>query len=95
MEPPVYVTQGGGVGEAMRRADRPRGAAVALRVCVAGLLILPVAVPLLLAASIAWSPEARLGRAIGIAVSVVIWLAMFVCAQVLTGPSPAGPRRPP
>ncbi len=64
-----------------------------MKCCVVGLLTLPLATPLLLAASMALAPDADVGRKIGFGASVVVWLGMFGCAQLLTSVYPPVPRQ--
>jgi hypothetical protein len=82
-----------GEREAAPREAPPPWAVLTVKCCVVGLLTLPLATPLLLAASMALAPGADLGRRVGFAVSVVIWMGMFGCAQILTGIYPPVPRR--
>lgn len=64
-----------------------------MKCCVVGLLTLPLATPLLLAASMALAPEADVARKVGFGASVVVWLGMFGCAQILTSVHPPVPRQ--
>lgn len=71
----------------------PPWAVRTVKCCVAGILGLPLAVPLLLAASAALGPAADPGRRIGFFAAVGIWIALFVGAQYLTYVFPPVPRR--
>jgi hypothetical protein len=71
----------------------PPWAILTVKCCVVGLLGLPLAMPILLAASMALGPQADLGRKIAFATSVVVWVGMFACAQILTTLYPPVPRR--
>jgi hypothetical protein len=75
------------------REAPPPWAVLSVKCCVVGLLGLPLATPLLLAASMALGPGLDLGRKVGFATSVALWVGMFVCAQVLTTLYPPVPRR--
>ncbi len=79
--------------QAVVREAPPSWAVLSVKCCVVGLLVLPLAMPLLLAASMALGPGADVGRKIAFAASVVLWVGMFVCAQVLTTLYPPVPRR--
>jgi len=77
---------------------RPRGtpppwAVRTVKCCVLGILGLPLAVPLLLAASAALGPGADLYRKAGFFLSLAIWLGLFVTAQYLTTVFPPAARR--
>jgi hypothetical protein len=78
---------------AVIREAPPSWAVLTVKGCVVGLLGLPLATPLLLAASMALGPGADLGRKIAFATSVVVWVGMFACAQALTTLYPPVPRR--
>jgi hypothetical protein len=60
--------------------------------CVVGILGLPLAVPLLLAASAALGPAADRWRQLGFFAAVGIWVALFIGAQWLTTVFPPVPR---
>jgi hypothetical protein len=60
-----------------------------VRCCVAGILGLPVAVPLLLA----FAPGADLHRRLGFTLSLAVWLGLFAAAQLLTAVYPPAGRR--
>jgi hypothetical protein len=64
-----------------------------VKCCVLGILGLPLAVPLLLAASSALGPSADPWRRIGFFLAVGVWVALFVGAQYLTTVFPPVPRR--
>jgi len=81
------------IEQAATREAPPSWAVLTVKCCVLGLLALPLAAPLLLAASMALGPGADLGRKVGFAASVVAWVGMFACAQVLTTLYPPVPRR--
>ena len=78
---------------AVVREAPPSWAVLTVKSCVVGLLGLPLVMPLLLAASMALGPGADLGRKIAFASSVVVWVGMFLCAQVVTTLYPPVPRR--
>jgi len=71
----------------------PGWAVLSVKCCVVGILGLPLAVPLLLAASAALGPGAEPLRRVLFGLSVLLWLCMFGCAQVLTTVYPPVPRR--
>ncbi len=77
---------------AVREAP-PSWAIRTVKCCVIGLLSLPLAMPLLLAASMALGPGADLGRKVAFGTSVAVWVGMFACAQVLTTLYPPVARR--
>ena len=76
----------------MRDAPPP-WAVLTVKCCVVGLLTLPLAMPILLAASMALGPGTDLLRKVAFATSVVVWLGLFGCAQVLTTLFPPVSRR--
>lgn len=71
----------------------PPWAVRTVKCCVLGILGLPLAVPLLLAASAALGPAADPWRRIGFFAAVGIWIALFAGAQWLTTVFPPVPRR--
>ena len=71
----------------------PPWAVRTVKCCVLGILGLPLAVPLLLAASSALGPAADPWRRIGFFLAVGIWVALFVGAQYLTTVFPPVARR--
>jgi len=71
----------------------PPWAVRTVKCCVVGILGLPLAVPLLLAASTALGPAADPWRRIGFFAAVGIWIALFAGAQYLTTVFPPVPRR--
>lgn len=79
--------------QAAVREAPPPWAVLTVKCCVVGLLSLPLAMPLLLAASMALGPGADLGRKVAFASSVVLWVGMFLCAQVVTTLYPPVPRQ--
>ncbi len=89
----MFASQVQQIEQAIAREAPPPWAVLTVKCCVVGLLVLPLAMPLLLAASMALGPGADLGRKIAFATSVVGWIGMFICAQVLTTLYPPVPRR--
>ncbi len=81
------------VGTLVHRDAPPAWAVLTVKSCVIGLLTLPLAMPLLLAATTALGPGADLARKIAFATSVAVWVGLFVCAQVLTTMYPPVRRR--
>lgn len=75
------------------RGAPPPWAVRTVKCCVVGILGLPLAVPLLLAASAALGPAADPWRRIGFFAAVGVWIALFVGAQYLTAVFPPVPRR--
>lgn len=75
-------------------ACAPRWAVVAVKGCVAGILLLPVAAPALLAASDSFlGASAETFRMVGSPVAVVVWLSLVGCAHALIGRFPPAARR--
>ncbi len=89
----MYASQVRRVAEVAVRDVPPPWAVLTVKCCVVGLLSLPLAMPILLAASMALGPGADLGRKVAFAASVVLWVGMFACAQLLTTLYPPVPRR--
>ena len=89
----MYATQVRDLAHPAVREAPPSWAVLTVKSCVVGLLCLPLAMPILLAASMALGPGADLGRKIAFASSVVVWVGMFACAQVLTSVYPPIPKR--
>ncbi len=89
----MFASQVRQIGEVAVREAPPSWAVLTVKCCVLGLLCLPLAMPLLLAASMALGPGADLGRKVAFASSVVAWVGMFVCAQLLTTLYPPVARR--
>ncbi len=89
----MYASQVRRVAEVAVREAPPSWAVLTVKSCVIGLLSLPLVMPILLAASMALGPGADLGRKIAFAASVVVWVGMFGCAQVLTTLYPPVPKR--
>jgi hypothetical protein len=75
------------------QAAPPHWAVVTVKLCVAGILLLPLATPLLLTASSALGDRADPFRFPAFVVSVVLWLALLTCAEIVTGHYPPVPRR--
>jgi hypothetical protein len=70
-------------GAALQAAP-PHWAVVAVKCCVAGILLLPIGTPILMVASTALGPWAYTFRPIAFVVSVLLWIGLIVWAQVLT-----------
>ena len=66
------------------REQPPQWTVVTVKCCVIGLLTLPLATPLVLAASTALGPGADPFRQVGFLAAVGLWLGLFGCAQLLT-----------
>jgi len=81
------------IGEAAARSAPPAWAIVTVKCCVIGLLTLPLAMPILLGASMALEAGTELFRKIALASSVLVWVGMFASAQVLTTVYPPAARR--
>ncbi len=81
------------ISAAQPRGTPPPWAVRSVKCCVVGILGLPLAVPLLLAASAALGPGADLYRKLGFFFAVAVWLGLFVTAQYLTTVFPPVPRR--
>ena len=75
------------------RQAPPPWAVLSVKCCVVGILALPLAVPLLLAGSVALGPLADSFRRAAFFASVGVWVAMFVLAQYLITVYPPVPRR--
>ena len=75
------------------RTAPPTWAVRTVRCCVVGILALPLAVPLLLAATSGIGPGADPFRRAGFFVSVAAWVGFVVAAQWLTTAYPPVPRR--
>ena len=80
-------------GEAVARSAPPPWAVVTVKCCVIGLLTLPLAMPILLGASMALETGTDLFRKVALISSVLVWVGMFACAQVLTTVYPPVRRR--
>ena len=89
----MFASQVQRIEQAIVREAPPSWAILTVKSCVVGLLALPLAMPLLLAASMALGPGADLGRKIAFGTSVVAWVGMFVCAQIVTTLYPPVPKR--
>jgi len=89
----MFATQVRDLAQTAVREAPPSWAVVTVKCCVIGLLVLPLAMPILLAASMALGPAADLARKIAFASSVVAWVGMFACAQLLTTLYPPVPGR--
>lgn len=84
------------VGEAASiRTGPPHWAVLAVKICVVGILLLPVATPPVLFASSALlgAQEGESLRMFGSMVAVLLWLAMLSVAQTLTSHFPPVQRR--
>jgi hypothetical protein len=75
------------------RGAPPPWAVRTVKCCVFGILGLPLAVPLLLAATGALGAGADPLRRAGFFLSVTVWFGLFVAAQWLTTVYPPVPRR--
>jgi hypothetical protein len=81
-------------GRAALQAAPPHWAVVAVKWCVAGILLLPLGAPLLLTTTgPLWGAHAEGFRMVGSGVAVALWMAMLACAEYLTGHYPPVPRR--
>jgi hypothetical protein len=92
-EETMFATHVRDLAQPAVREAPPSWTVLTVKSCVVGLLVLPLAMPILLAASMALGPGADLGRKIAFASSVVVWVGLFACAQVLTTLFPPVPRR--
>jgi hypothetical protein len=84
------------VGQAASiRTEPPHWAILAVKICVVGILLLPLATPpVLFAASAFLGPQAGESlRMVGSMVAILLWLAMLAGAQTLTSHFPPVPRR--
>jgi len=89
----MYASRVRPISRVATRESPPQWAVVTVKCCVIGILALPLATPLLLAASTALGPGLDPFRHFGFFAAVGIWLAMFGCAQVLTTTYPPVRRR--
>ncbi len=78
---------------ARTRGTPPPWTVRTVKCCVVGILGLPLAVPLLLAASAALGPGADPYRKLGFFFSLTVWLGLFATAQYLTTVFPPAARR--
>ena len=81
-----------GVMPASARKTPPSWAVLSVKCCVVGILTFPLAVPLLLAGSVAAGGSDSFQRAAFFSAGGV-WLGMFALAQYLTSVYPPVPRR--
>lgn len=66
------------------RGTPPHWAVLTVKCCVIGILGMPLAVPLLLAATVVFGPEGEPVRRIGFFASFGVWMGLFATAQYLT-----------
>ncbi len=84
------------VGQATSiRTEPPHWVVLAVKICVVGILLLPLGTPpVLFAASAFVGPQAGESlRMVGSMVAILLWLAMLAGAQILTAHFPPVPRR--
>lgn len=72
------------IAQARPHGTPPSWSVRTVKCCVFGILGLPLAVPLLLAASSALGPGADPYRRFGFFLALAVWLGLFVTAQYLT-----------
>lgn len=75
-------------GHALMQATPPHWAVVAVKACVAGILLLPVCMPILMVASSVLGPQGDVLRPVAFVSSVALWVGLVVAAQVLTSTYP-------
>jgi len=80
------------LGQVAAREAPPHWAVVTVRCCVVGLLALPVLMPVALAATTGIGPLEPF-RPIAFGLSILVWLGLFVCAQIITTTYPPVPGR--
>jgi hypothetical protein len=89
-----YANGGRRLGQAALREAPPHWAVVAVKICVAGILLMPLGVPVLMtAASPFLGSHAEGFRMVASGVSIALWLAMLACAEFLTTHFPPVPSR--
>jgi hypothetical protein len=72
----------------------PRWAVVAVKVCVVGMLLMPLCIPpVALAANALLGAQAENFRMAACLASVAIWATMVACARILTSHYPPVPRK--
>jgi hypothetical protein len=83
-----------GQAAALRTAPPP-WAILAVKICVVGILLLPLSTPpvLFAASSLLGPKEGETLRMVGSMVAIGLWLAMLACAQFLTAHFPPVPRK--
>jgi hypothetical protein len=82
------------LGHAERVSEAPHWAIVAVKWCVVGILTLPLgSLPLVLTVGAFLGPRAENFRMVAVPFFIGLWLAMLVCAEVLTTYFPPAPRR--
>jgi len=84
------------VGQAASiRTEPPHWAVLAVKICVVGMMLLPLATPpvLFAASSLLGGQEAETFRMIGSMVAILLGLTMLAVAQVLTSHFPPVRRR--
>jgi hypothetical protein len=75
-------------------SEAPHWAIVAVKWCVVGILTLPLgSLPLVLTVGAFLGPRAESFRMVAVPFFIGLWLAMLVCAEVLTTYFPPAPRR--
>ena len=82
------------LGHAEQVSAPPHWAILAVKCCVVGILTLPLATPpLVLTVGAFLGPGAESFRMVAVPFFIGLWLAMLVCAEVLTTYFPPVPRR--
>jgi hypothetical protein len=77
------------------RTEPPYWAILAVKICVVGMLVMPLATPpVLFAGSALLGPQGGEAlRMVGSMAAILLWLAMLAIAQILTSHFPPVPRR--
>ena len=89
-----HANRGRRLGQAELRVAPPHWAVVAVKVCVAGILLMPLGVPVLMTtASPFLGTHAEGFRMVTFGVSIGLWLVMLAFAEFLTTHFPPVPRR--
>ena len=89
-----YANGSRSLGRVALREAPPHWAVVAVKICVAGILLMPLGVPVLMtAASPFLGSHAEGFRMVAFGVSIALWLSMLVCAEFLTTHFPPVPSR--
>jgi hypothetical protein len=66
------------------RGSPPPWAVLTVKCCVIGILAMPLAVPLLLAATVVFGPQGEPVRRVAFFASFGVWAGLFATAQYLT-----------
>ncbi|HVO18978.1 MAG TPA: hypothetical protein VMU15_06970 [Anaeromyxobacter sp.] len=88
----MHASQVRRFGQAAVRDAPPHWAVVTVRCCVVGLLALPVLMPVALAATTGVGALEPF-RPVAFGLSIVVWLGLFACAQLITTTYPPVPSR--